>query len=675
MKRYITKVVISSLLLSIIFWSNPGLCFQVFATNDTAAQSETTAQDSTQTTGDQSTDDILNLAVLIKNNNFVVAGESSAASVYITIKDTCFVIVKQVSANVTNGRFEWKDRLTNYTAEETYKVTVVDDLGNTASNTVTIPKKEEDYTLNLAVLTSGGYLTVAGESSCAEVNISIKNGRFKEVQTSTVAVSNGRFEWRKSLSNFTPEEPYHITVTDTEGHAATDTATIPDTYTLTVTATAKDDNLKVVGESSSSEVIIAIKDSNLSNVQKRNVSVKNKRYVWNESLTHYKEDETYKIIVTDPDDHTATVEITIPITVKSIEFGDYEKKLEVEKSLSLTTTVMPSGAENQTVKYTSSDDRIAAVSSSGKVTAHNTGKVTITATCGSASVNAEFTVYIKTLKLEANANYLTMLPEDTFQISTEILPITAEQKCTYTSTNENVLSVTPEGRITAKKSGVASVILSNGDVEGIITVIVNGGHDDKMGTSFRSSNSDTSKEHIESSQLASIIHDKDAKEIILNNTDLKLIDASALCLLKDENKNLIVEKETYLIMIKGQAIVNPANAFSVDIPIEYVEDNIKFVVNDNQPLPGQITIHLYDERVLNKKYLYLYNSVKNKYEEIDSYNSDDKRIYVDKGGTYLITEKKLLSSAINPIATGAAGGFCTVLGVGYLVTKKKYWFY
>ncbi|SFH02126.1 Ig-like domain (group 2) [Desulfotomaculum arcticum] len=681
MRRILAKVIIIYLIYYLLFWNNAGLYVDALEINEIMSTSQGSIQiiDSTVSESvytDQSDNDVLTLDIVTKNNTFKIIGESSAESVAITIKDSNFIVVKQVSANVISGRFEWSDSLSNYIPGETYKTIAIDNNGNTTSHAITL---EDNYTLNLSVLTSGKTFTVAGESSCTEVNISIKNSKFVEVENTMIDVNNGRFEWSGSISRFTPEANYSVKVTDTKGHTTSDTVIIPvkdDIYTLTVSVSTKDGELKIVGESSAKSVKINIKDANLRDVFKGSESVKNGRYIWSQSLSKYKEDETYKVIITDKDEHTVTEQMTIPISVKSIEFGDFEKKLEVGKSLSLTTTVMPTKAQDQTVKYFSSNENVATVSSSGKVTSHSAGPVIITASSGNASADAELTVYIKTIKIKLNENFLTLLPNKTFQISTLVLPKTAEQKCTYTSTNENVIIADASGVITAKNPGVASVIVSNGDASEIITAVVNNDSDRELGGSLSSySNYNAETENIKNSQLASMIQNNASKEIVLNNTDLSLLDSSTLCMLKNENKNLIIEKGKYLILIQGRAIANPANTFLLDIPIEYVEDNMKFVVNDGQPLPGKITINLRDDGVFTKKYLYLYNQSKNKYEKIDSFNADDKSIYIDKGGTYLLTEKKLSQFPINWLVAAVAGGICVVFGSVYVVIKRRYWFY
>jgi hypothetical protein len=75
------------------------------------------------------------------------------------------------------------------------------------------------------------------------------------------------------------------------------------------------------------------------------------------------------------------------------------------------------------------------------------------------------------------------------------------------------------------------------------------------------------------------------------------------------------------------------------------------------------------------KYLYLYNPIKNKYERVDSFNTDDKSIHLDKGGTYLLTEKKLHCGYFNWKVGAIAGLVFVALGAVYIVMKRRYWFY
>lgn len=619
----------------------------------------------------------LTLAVLTKDDKLKVVGESAAESVEITIKDSSFIVVQNVSVAVASGRYEWNKSLSSFIQEETYSVTVEDSDGNNAAKEITIPAEKVEYTLSLAVLTSEKTFTVAGESTSYEVSISIKNGKFKEVANITTDVDDGRFEWNRAMEKFTPEMTYYVTVTDAEGHTASETVITPEkAYTLTVSAYTKDGELKVVGESTAKEVTICVKDINLTEVYKGSEPVNSGKYLWNQSLKKYKEDETYRIIITDKDNHTVNEQVTIPITVKSIELGEYEKKLEVGKSLSLTATVMPSGAQNQTVKYSSSDENIATVSSSGKVTGRGVGKVVVTAVSGGASADAEISVYVKTVKIASNESYLTLMPGETFQLTTLVFPSTAEQKCTYTSTNDSIIITDAEGLITAKGYGIASIIISNGDGAEIVTVVINNGTAGFGGGSLHSNSYfSVGVEHMESSHLASLICDSESKEIVLDNTDLSEIDPSALCALMNANKNLVVDKGQYVILIQGTAVANPENTFSLNIPIEYLDGELKFTVNDGQALPGKVTLNIRDEGLKTKKYLYLFNPSKNRYEIIDSYNVDDRSICLDKGGTYLLKDKKISQHQINKVVFGASGGVCTVLGAVYVVMKRKYWFY
>lgn len=652
---------------------------ELSSTSDPAIEvtTENTATDTTSLSGADTT---LTLSVLTDDNLFRVVGESGASTVNIIIKDKSYAVVKEATATVSNGRFDWHESLSNYTTGQKYNVYVTDSNGTSGNEAVTVPAADDSYTLNLGTIAGKSYLTIAGESSCATVKISVKSSTYVQMVSTTAAVIGGRFEYNDPIARYTEGSSYYVTVTDTTGHTSSETVTIPkedikDEYTLTLMITAKDGNLKIAGESSENRISVIVKNDSFTKVTQKGIDIKSGRYSWNQSVSNFEENMTYTVTVTDNKDHTTTDTVTIPVTVKNIEFGDFEKKVEAGKTLSITATVLPSTASNQTVTYTSSDENIATISASGRLTGKSPGKVTIKASAGSADVSVEITVYNKTSGINLNENYLTLRPNETFQIEADIYPKTAVQKCRFTSTNTKVVGVSETGLVKAVKEGIASIIVSNGDAESIMSVVVTDLEGNSVSYWGRSVNSYSVAEHLESSQLAQKIHGNNAKTLVLNSTDLKNIDPSALLMLKNEDKNLVIDNERYVMMIKGNEIINPANAVLLDISVEQMKDKIKFVLNNEEPLPGKITIQLRSRGIDSVKYLYLYNPVKNKYEKIDSFNVDDKSLHLDEGGAYLLTEKKLHNGYLNWKIGAAVGSVCLMLGIVYILMKRKYWFY
>lgn len=93
----------------------------------------------------------------------------------------------------------------------------------------------------------------------------------------------------------------------------------------------------------------------------------------------------------------AKTRLTVGKVVKTLKFKEGTKKTVTEgKKFTLHPTYAPKSASTKAVTFKSSNNKIATVSSKGKVTAKKAGKVTITATCKDAKAKkAKFTVTVK----------------------------------------------------------------------------------------------------------------------------------------------------------------------------------------------------------------------------------------------------------------------------------------
>lgn len=91
---------------------------------------------------------------------------------------------------------------------------------------------------------------------------------------------------------------------------------------------------------------------------------------------------------------TVTVQIVNP--VKSIKLNAKSKTIKPKKSFKLKATIAPKNATNKKVTYSSSNKKVATVSSSGKITAKKKGKTTITVTSKSnPKVKAKCKITVK----------------------------------------------------------------------------------------------------------------------------------------------------------------------------------------------------------------------------------------------------------------------------------------
>ncbi len=117
-----------------------------------------------------------------------------------------------------------------------------------------------------------------------------------------------------------------------------------------------------------------------------------------------------------------------------------------------TTTVKAIATPAATVKYTSSNKKIAAVNSKGVITGVKAGTVTITATAGSLKTTCKVVVKNPTFSLvKASA---TIKKGKTTTIKYKATPA---NKVTYTSSNKKIATVTSKGVVKGIKKGKATI--------------------------------------------------------------------------------------------------------------------------------------------------------------------------------------------------------------------------
>ena len=109
-----------------------------------------------------------------------------------------------------------------------------------------------------------------------------------------------------------------------------------------------------------------------------------------------------------PEGLSATTKVTVTTKVESITLDKTEGILNVGNTVTITATVAPEEATNPAVTWSSSDESVATVDETGKVTAVAVGNATITATSeddNSVSADYELTVQQKKAATTTKNNY------------------------------------------------------------------------------------------------------------------------------------------------------------------------------------------------------------------------------------------------------------------------------
>ena len=202
---------------------------------------------------------------------------------------------------------------------------------------------------------------------------------------------------------------------------------------------------------------------------------------------------------------------TTTVDVEKVSLNKSATTLTEGESETLTATITPSNATgDKTVKWSSSNEAVAAVDSNGKVTAKKAGTAVITATSSNGKT-AGCTVTVKQkeivitgISLNKSTTSLTEGESETLTATIAPSNATGDKTVKWSSSNEAVAAVDSNGKVTAKKAGTAVITAtsSNGksasctvtvkqkdtytglrDVNGTLTYFTNG-QADKTYTGF-----------------------------------------------------------------------------------------------------------------------------------------------------------------------------------------------
>ena len=154
--------------------------------------------------------------------------------------------------------------------------------------------------------------------------------------------------------------------------------------------------------------------------------------------------------------------VTVTVPTGSVTLDKTTLSLAVGETAQLTATVKPDDATDKNVTWTSSDESVAKVVN-GKVTAVKSGKATITAKCGGKTAECAVTVTVPVTSLTLDRTTLSLAVGETAQLTATVKPDDATDKnVSWTSSDEFVAKV-DDGKVTAVKSGKATIIAKCGD--------------------------------------------------------------------------------------------------------------------------------------------------------------------------------------------------------------------
>ncbi len=158
--------------------------------------------------------------------------------------------------------------------------------------------------------------------------------------------------------------------------------------------------------------------------------------------------------------YTASYKILVVKSVTGIKLDKISITMNVGKSTTITPTILPADATVKTVKWSSDNNDVATVDSTGKVTAKAQGHATITAKTSDGSFTAKSSVLVikpvTSVTLNKTSAYLNLGASMT--LVPKIAPADATiQSVTWTSSNPSIATVSSTGLVKGLKKGTVTI--------------------------------------------------------------------------------------------------------------------------------------------------------------------------------------------------------------------------
>jgi len=172
----------------------------------------------------------------------------------------------------------------------------------------------------------------------------------------------------------------------------------------------------------------------------------------------------------------------------SVTSEDTDSTIQVGQTLQLTASVLPEDAENKAIRWESNNNELASISETGLVTALSPagdGVVLKAFSEADENIKGEFTLYIdprtpNSLEVTSEGGITTLEINETLQLTATPTPEDANPNVTWSSSDEEVATISQNGLVTAVKytyDGITitatSTSMAQEPIEGSITLYIN----------------------------------------------------------------------------------------------------------------------------------------------------------------------------------------------------------
>lgn len=171
---------------------------------------------------------------------------------------------------------------------------------------------------------------------------------------------------------------------------------------------------------------------------------------------------------------TCTVTVKTPTPVESITLNKEETTIEKGQAETLTATILPQEATFKSVTWTSSNNAVATVNSSGQVTAHSGGEATITATSSNglkATCHVKVVVSVQSVTLSP-AGDLELNVGSSASLTASVSPSDATDKTVTWESGDITIATVENGVVTGVAKGGTTITARAGGKSATVNVNV-----------------------------------------------------------------------------------------------------------------------------------------------------------------------------------------------------------
>lgn len=184
---------------------------------------------------------------------------------------------------------------------------------------------------------------------------------------------------------------------------------------------------------------------------------------------------SFTVTLTASNGKTATFKISATNKLISVFYDGEDNPWYYGNTAKLSAEVSSdAGFRADSLKWSSSNESVATVSSDGTVKCVGTGEVTITATAPVGTKSHSITFYIREVLKLTKDYYENCVVGNNYQLNVDIKPSSAGTTVLYLSSDPNIATVSDTGKVTFKKDGNIIIYVSSAQTDTIKAVLTTG---------------------------------------------------------------------------------------------------------------------------------------------------------------------------------------------------------